>query len=147
MNVGALALDDLQTLHAGGVTLTLPMSAREAIRQSHAVVAAAAAVTRRSTASIPASANWPIQRIGAADLDTLQLNLIRSHSVGVGEPLAPAVVRLMLALKAASLARASLAFASGGRYAAGGLQRRADSVRAQSGLGRRVLAIWRRCRT
>ena len=45
------------------------------------------------------------QRIGAADLDTLQLNLIRSHSVGVGEPLAPAVVRLMLALKAASLAR------------------------------------------
>ncbi len=32
-------------------------------------------------------------------------NLIRSHSVGVGEPLAPPVVRLMLALKAASLAR------------------------------------------
>ena len=33
------------------------------------------------------------------------LNLIRSHSVGVGEPLAPEVVRLMLALKATSLAR------------------------------------------
>ncbi len=45
------------------------------------------------------------QRISAADLATLQLNLIRSHSVGVGEPLAPAVVRLMLATKAASLAR------------------------------------------
>jgi histidine ammonia-lyase len=44
-------------------------------------------------------------RISEADLATLQLNLIRSHSVGVGEPLAPAVVRLMLALKAASLAR------------------------------------------
>ena len=38
-------------------------------------------------------------------LDTLQLNLIRSHSVGVGEPLSPAVLRLMLALKAGSLAR------------------------------------------
>jgi histidine ammonia-lyase len=45
------------------------------------------------------------QRIDQASLDQLQLNLIRSHSVGVGEPLAPPVVRLMLALKAASLAR------------------------------------------
>jgi histidine ammonia-lyase len=45
------------------------------------------------------------QRISKAQLATLQLNLIRSHSVGVGEPLSPAVVRLMLALKAASLAR------------------------------------------
>jgi len=44
-------------------------------------------------------------RISEADLDTLQLNLIRSHSVGVGEPMAPPVVRLMLALKTASLAR------------------------------------------
>jgi histidine ammonia-lyase len=44
-------------------------------------------------------------RIGADDLATLQLNLIRSHSVGVGQPMAPAVVRLILALKAASLAR------------------------------------------
>jgi histidine ammonia-lyase len=45
------------------------------------------------------------QRISKEQLATLQLNLIRSHSVGVGEPLAPEVVRLMLALKAASLAR------------------------------------------
>ena len=45
------------------------------------------------------------QRISQGQLDTLQLNLIRSHCVGVGEPLAPEVVRLMLALKAASLAR------------------------------------------
>jgi histidine ammonia-lyase len=44
-------------------------------------------------------------RISEADLATLQLNLIRSHSVGVGQPLAAPVVRLMLALKAASLAR------------------------------------------
>jgi histidine ammonia-lyase len=44
-------------------------------------------------------------RIEPDDLDRLQLNLIRSHSVGVGAPLAPEVVRLVLALKAASLAR------------------------------------------
>ncbi|HEX3141502.1 MAG TPA: histidine ammonia-lyase, partial [Rhizobacter sp.] len=45
------------------------------------------------------------KRISQGELDALQRNLIRSHSVGVGEPLAPPVVRLMLALKAASLAR------------------------------------------
>jgi len=105
LNVGALALDDLQTLHSGGVSLTLPASAREAIRRSHAVVAAAAAGDAPVYGVNTGFGKLANQRIGAADLDTLQLNLIRSHSVGVGEPLAPAVVRLMLALKAASLAR------------------------------------------
>jgi len=44
-------------------------------------------------------------RIPAADLERLQLNLLRSHAVGVGEPMPARVVRLMLLLKAASLAR------------------------------------------
>ena len=43
-------------------------------------------------------------RIDSADL-AVQLNLIRSHSVGVGDALAAPVVRLILGLKAASLAR------------------------------------------
>ena len=45
------------------------------------------------------------QRIAPGDLATLQLNLLRSHAVGVGEPLAERVVRLVLLLKTASLAR------------------------------------------
>jgi len=44
-------------------------------------------------------------RIAASDLERLQLNLLRSHAVGVGEPMPDRVVRLMLLLKAASLAR------------------------------------------
>jgi histidine ammonia-lyase len=44
-------------------------------------------------------------RIAADELAALQLNLIRSHSVGVGDAMSPRVVRLILALKAASLAR------------------------------------------
>jgi histidine ammonia-lyase len=44
-------------------------------------------------------------RIPAADLDTLQRNLVLSHAAGVGEPLPDDVVRLVLALKVASLAR------------------------------------------
>jgi histidine ammonia-lyase len=44
-------------------------------------------------------------RIAREDLALLQLKLLRSHAVGVGEPLAPRVVRMVLLLKAASLAR------------------------------------------
>jgi histidine ammonia-lyase len=44
-------------------------------------------------------------RIARDDLALLQLKLLRSHSVGVGEPLPARVVRLILLLKAASLAR------------------------------------------
>ncbi|RYF40830.1 MAG: histidine ammonia-lyase [Comamonadaceae bacterium] len=44
-------------------------------------------------------------RIARDDLAVLQLKLLRSHAVGVGEPLQEAVVRLVLLLKATSLAR------------------------------------------
>jgi len=42
-------------------------------------------------------------RIAACDLERLQRNIVLSHSAGVGEPTPVPVVRLMLALKAASL--------------------------------------------
>lgn len=44
-------------------------------------------------------------RIAQSDLAVLQLKLLRSHAVGVGEPLSERVVRLILLLKAMSLAR------------------------------------------
>jgi histidine ammonia-lyase len=44
-------------------------------------------------------------RIASADLARLQVNLVRSHAAGTGEPLAPSVVRLILLLKLKSLAR------------------------------------------
>lgn len=43
-------------------------------------------------------------RIDRADLATLQRNLVLSHAAGVGDPLPVPVVRLIIALKAASLA-------------------------------------------
>jgi histidine ammonia-lyase len=43
-------------------------------------------------------------RIDNADLATLQRNIVLSHSAGIGEPMALQVVRLMMALKLASLA-------------------------------------------
>jgi histidine ammonia-lyase len=44
-------------------------------------------------------------RIEAQDLTTLQRNIVLSHAAGVGEPLPAPIVRLMLALKIASLAQ------------------------------------------
>ncbi len=44
-------------------------------------------------------------RIGASDLATLQRNIVLSHAAGVGEPLPASVVRLVMALKLASLAQ------------------------------------------
>ncbi len=44
-------------------------------------------------------------RIGPADLATLQRNIVLSHAAGVGKPMQAANVRLMMALKLASLGR------------------------------------------
>jgi histidine ammonia-lyase len=44
-------------------------------------------------------------RIADADLDTLQRNIVLSHAAGTGEPMPASVIRLMMALKLASLAQ------------------------------------------
>ena len=102
---GHLTLDQLQGIHSGVRQLTLPESSRAVIRASQQVVQRAADGDAPVYGVNTGFGKLANQRISKAQLDTLQLNLIRSHSVGVGEPLAPEVVRLMLALKAASLAR------------------------------------------
>ena len=104
---GALTLDDLQRLHAGGRSAAHRRRlARERIRASAAVVSAPPPAPRRSTASTPASASWPTTRIdadraraAAAQPDPLAQR--RRRRAAERRP----VVRLMLALKAASLAR------------------------------------------
>jgi len=44
-------------------------------------------------------------RIDAADLETLQRNIVLSHAAGVGRPMPVPIVRLMMALKLGSLAQ------------------------------------------
>jgi histidine ammonia-lyase len=102
---GALSLDDLQRLHAGGTALRIDAAARERIRASAAVVQRAAAGDAPVYGVNTGFGKLAGTRIDGADLAQLQLNLIRSHSVGVGDALAAPVVRLILGLKAASLAR------------------------------------------
>ena len=102
---GHFTLEQLQAIHGGIVPLSLPEAARVAIRASAQVVQAAADGDAPVYGVNTGFGKLANQRISKAQLATLQLNLIRSHSVGVGDPLQPEVVRLMLALKAASLAR------------------------------------------
>ena len=102
---GLLGLDDLLAIHRGGVQLQLDPAAAPVIAASAAVVQRAAEGDAPVYGVNTGFGKLANQRISESDLALLQLNLIRSHSVGVGEPLQPAVVRLMLAMKAASLAR------------------------------------------
>jgi histidine ammonia-lyase len=102
---GKLTLEDLQALHAGGTPLGISKVTRVAIRASAAIVQKAAQSDVAVYGVNTGFGKLASTRISEDQLDTLQLNLIRSHAVGVGEPLAPPVIRLMLALKAASLAR------------------------------------------
>ncbi|MBI2768469.1 MAG: histidine ammonia-lyase [Burkholderiales bacterium] len=103
---GGLTLAQLRRLCASEV---LPVALDAACR---AGIAASAAVVRKAADGEAAVygvntgfGKLANQRIAHDDLAALQLNLLRSHAVGVGEPLAPRVVRLILVLKAASLAR------------------------------------------
>lgn len=102
---GHFTLEQLQAIHAGGASLALDDAARGQIAASAAVVQRAAAGKAPVYGVNTGFGKLASTRISEADLATLQLNLIRSHSVGVGEPLAPQIVRLVLALKAGSLAR------------------------------------------
>jgi histidine ammonia-lyase len=106
---GELTLEELQAIHAGPDDRVMPLlldpQALPGIRASAAVVQAAAAGDAPVYGVNTGFGKLASTRIGSDDLSTLQWNLIRSHSAGVGAPLSPAVLRLMLALKAASLGR------------------------------------------
>ena len=102
---GALTLDALLAIHAGGVQLKLDAACRPGIRASQQVVQRAADGDAPVYGVNTGFGKLANKRISKEQLATLQCNLIRSHCVGVGEPLSAPVMRLMLALKAASLAR------------------------------------------
>ena len=102
---GQLSLAQLRNLGASGYTIALHEACRAGIRASAALVQQAAAGNAAVYGVNTGFGKLANQRIGHDDLATLQLNLLRSHAVGVGEPLVPEVARLILLLKATSLAR------------------------------------------
>ena len=102
---GHLTLAQLRQIYQGLDKLTLDPAAYEAIESSTATVAAMAASGKPAYGINTGFGRLANTHIPHDQLELLQRNLVLSHAVGTGEPLAPAVVRLMMALKVASLAR------------------------------------------
>lgn len=109
---GAATLADWRAIHRGA-PLRLDGAARAGVEAGAAVIEAIVAKGDPVYGVNTGFGKLASVRIDRADLATLQRNLVLSHASGVGEPLPVPVVRLMMALKAASLAQS----ASGVRWA------------------------------
>jgi len=83
----------------------LATDARAAVDGARAVVDALVANNRVSYAITTGVGKLSDVRIAGDQIRELQLNLVRSHAVGVGEPLSIADTRAMLLLRANSLAK------------------------------------------
>lgn len=98
-----LTFDDLRRIAAGArVTLSPEVPARAA--PSRALIERVLKQGRIVYGVNTGFGQLKSVRIGDADVEKLQINLIRSHAAGSGPELEPRVVRLMLALRAHSLA-------------------------------------------
>ncbi|RVT96146.1 histidine ammonia-lyase [Rhodovarius crocodyli] len=98
---------DLATIQAvgEGAPLRLEGNWRQDVEASHATLAAALATGAALYGVNTGFGKLAQTRIPDEALAELQLNLLRSHAAGVGKKLAPRIVRLVMALKAMSLAR------------------------------------------
>ena len=102
---GAMTLDDLRAAWASHSKLTLAAEAYPVIRTSAAAVEK---IVAKGDAAYGINTGFGLlakTRIPDARLEELQRNLILSHSVGTGELLSDAVVRLIVLMKVGSLAR------------------------------------------
>ncbi|KQP36262.1 histidine ammonia-lyase [Pseudorhodoferax sp. Leaf274] len=105
LSPGAVSLAQLRRIHAGGVRLALDEGARAGLLAAQATVQSildAGAVVYGINTGFGKLAQTVIP---PGRLAELQRNLVLSHAVGTGAPLAAGVVRLVLAAKAVSLAR------------------------------------------
>lgn len=89
----------------GGAPIPLDPAAREAVDRGAAAVAQVIASGESTYGVNTGFGKLASVRIDEGDLATLQRNLILSHACGVGAPLPEPIIRLIMAMKAASLAR------------------------------------------
>ncbi|CAN5537821.1 histidine ammonia-lyase [soil metagenome] len=103
----ALTARDLEDVAVRGRTVRLDDTARERVRASRAAVDLIAAAGDRAPNVYGVNTGFGAlseTRIGQDDIRALQRNLVRSHSTGIGTPLAAAEVRGMILLRAQVLA-------------------------------------------
>jgi histidine ammonia-lyase len=101
---GAMNLSDWRAVH-DGAPVALDPGCRGAVEAGAAAIGAILAKGEPVYGINTGFGRLASVRIDDADLATLQHNLVLSHASGVGEPLPVPVVRLAMALKAASLAQ------------------------------------------
>ncbi|MGQ0654376.1 MAG: histidine ammonia-lyase [Betaproteobacteria bacterium] len=105
LGAARLSLAQLRAVAREGAPLELDPACLEEL---HAGVAAVERIVAAGEAAYGINTGFgklAQTRIPRAELEQLQENLVRSHAAGTGPPLGEEVVRLVLALKAASLAR------------------------------------------
>jgi len=100
----ALALDDLVAVARGQARAELGAGVADRMEFSRSVVAAAVEEDRVMYGVTTGFGALADTHIGRADLEQMQLALVRSHCAGVGTPLPDEVVRGMLLLRARTLA-------------------------------------------
>src|ERR1019366_1916846 len=100
-----LTLDDLREVVYENRPVLLDPDARAAVDRARAVIEDVVATDRLAYAVTTGVGKLSDVRIPPAENRTLQLNLMRSHAVGVGEPLSEAISRAMILLRANSLAK------------------------------------------
>jgi len=100
----SLTLEQLRRFERERPRVRLAGAARQRMQQSAATVVATVESGRVAYGINTGFGAFANRVIPAQKTRKLQLNLVRSHACGVGEPLAPALVRRMLLLKANNLA-------------------------------------------
>ncbi|MGA8431683.1 MAG: histidine ammonia-lyase [Candidatus Sulfotelmatobacter sp.] len=100
-----LTLEAVREVAAERRAVLLFAEARQAVDRARAVVDALVANNQLAYAITTGVGKLSDVRIAGDQIRELQVNLVRSHAVGVGEPLATVEVRAMMLLRANSLAK------------------------------------------
>ena len=102
---GEVTLATLRRVARDGASIAFPPETWAAVEASAGMLATAIAEDRTVYGVNTGFGKLASTRIGAADLATLQRNLLLSHATGTGPELSDEVIRLVLATKAIGLAR------------------------------------------
>jgi histidine ammonia-lyase len=105
INGNDLALEAVYEVAAKRRPVLLSADARAAVDRARAVVDDIVANNTLAYAITTGVGKLSDVRIAGDQIRELQVNLLRSHAVGLGEPLSPAEVRAMMVLRANSLAK------------------------------------------
>jgi len=105
INGNDLTLEEVREVAAGRRPVLLAPDARAAVQRARAVVDSLIANNQVSYAITTGVGKLSDVRIAGPQIREMQVNLVRSHAVGVGEPLPPAETRAMILLRANSLSK------------------------------------------